>query len=243
MTKQLSSRQVEQFDLDGYLVIDNVLSGKECELCIEVFERYADQDFSAVMNLDRQDPLARELVTLPKIVNSVEQLQRWEVDAVMSQILYKKAGSPYASQAWNPHQDNVYPAIPYHSNITTNLFLTDADPDNGGLYLYPGSHREPLLPFTPTPSHREPIGTNPGNTVSIPDEYPKIDLVVRSGSVLVMNSHLIHGSYPNHSTTRSRPLYSVSYVNKGVDVPIGKNADRRRYPVRPHVANFFPNRI
>lgn len=239
MTKQLLRREVEQFDLEGYLVIDRMLNRRECELCIEVFERYADQDFSAVMNLDRQDPLARELVTLPKIVNAVEQLQRWEVDAVMSQILYKKAGSPYARQAWNPHQDNSYPAMPYHSIVTTNLFFTDADPGNGGLYLYPGSHREPLLSFTPTPSHHEPVGTNPGNTIFVPDSYPKKDLLVKAGAVLIMNTHLIHGSYSNYSPTRSRPLYSVSYANKGVEVPVGKNANRKRYPVRPHIANFF----
>lgn len=191
------------------------------------------------MNLDRKDELVRELVMLPEIVDAVEQLQRWEVDSVMSQVLFKKAGSDYASQAWNPHQDNSYPQIPYPLNITTNLFLTDADPDNGGMYLFPGSQREPLSQYVPTISHREKLGTNPGNTIEIPPQYKQSDLIVKTGSVLIMNSHLMHGSYPNYSPTRSRPLFSVSYVSKSVEVPYGNNAKRVRIPVRPFPGKYF----
>lgn len=184
------------------------------------------------MNLHRTEPLVRELVILSTIVNPVEQLQRWEVDAVMSQMLFKKAGSVYSQQAWSPHQDNSYPQIPYPLNITTNLFLTDADPENGGMYIYPGSQQEPLLPFEPTISHKEKPGTNPGNTIKIPPQYKKKDLRVEAGSVLIMNSHLIHGSYPNYSPTRSRPLFSVTYVTKGIDVPYGNNAKRKRMAIK-----------
>ena len=179
---------------------------------------------------------------LPTIVNPVEQLQRWEVDAVMSQILFKKTGSAYSLQAWNPHQDNSYPQIPYPLNITTNLFLTDADPENGGMYLLPGSQRELLLPFEPTISHKEKQGTNPGNTIKIPSQYKKVNLAVKAGSMLIMNSHLIHGSYSNSSPTRSRPLFSVTYVTKGVNVPYGTNAKRERMSVRPYEPKYFDKR-
>lgn len=238
MSQRLTESQVAFYDLNGYLII-NVLDLDECSRAIKVFESYADEKFSAIMNLDRKDELVRELVMLPKIVDSVEQLQRWEVDSVMSQVLFKKAGSSYAGQAWNPHQDNSYPQIPYPLNITTNLFFTDADPDNGGMYLFPCSQREPLAQYIPTISHREAPGTNPGNTIEIPPQYSKKDLIVKAGAVLIMNSHLMHGSYPNHSKTRSRPLFSVSYVSKGVEVPYGNNAKRVRMAVRPFPGKYF----
>ena len=239
MTKRLLENQIKSYDLNGYLVLDNILSADECAQTINIFESYADKKFSAIMNLDRKNELVRELVMLPELVDAVEQLQRWGVDSVMSQILFKKAGSDYAGQAWNPHQDNSYPQIPYPLNITTNLFLTNADPENGGMYLFPGSQRERLIQYVPTISHREKPGINPGNTIQIPPQYKQADLIVKSGSVLIMNSHLMHGSYPNNSPTRSRPLFSVSYVTKGVDVPYGNNAKRERMAVRPFPGKYF----
>ncbi len=241
-TKKLNEDQVISYDLYGYLVLEEILDKNECAFALEIFEKNADEKFSALMNLHRVEPLVRELVMLPTIVDPVEQLQRWEVDAVMSQMLFKKASSAYSLQAWNPHQDNSYPQIPYPLNITTNLFLTDADPENGGLYLLPGSQRESLLPFEATISHKEKPGTNPGNTIKIPPQYRKKDLAVKAGSLLIMNSHLIHGSYPNNSPTRSRPLFSVTYVTKGVDVPHGTNAKRERMSVRPYEPKYFYKR-
>ena len=239
MANSLRKSQVKFYDLNGYLVLDDIITKDECAKAIKVFEGYADERFSAIMNLDREDKLVRELVMLPELINAVEQLQRWEVDSVMSQMLFKKAGSNYAGQAWNPHQDNSYPQIPYPLNITTNLFLTDADPENGGMYLFPGSQREPLVQYIPTISHRETPGTNPGNTIQVPSQYNQEDLIAKAGAVLIMNSHLMHGSYPNNSRTRSRPLFSVSYVTKGVDVPYGNNAKRVRMAVRPFPGIHF----
>ena len=43
------------------------------------------------------------------MVHILETLTNAKVVGLMSQILFKEAGSPYASQAWNPHQDNSYP--------------------------------------------------------------------------------------------------------------------------------------
>lgn len=240
--KRLSEDQVIFYDLNGYLILYDVLDKKECSQALDIFESHADEKFSAVMNLHRIEPLIKEMVVLPTIVEAVEQLQRWKVDVVMSQMLFKKAGSAYSLQAWNPHQDNSYPQIPYPLNITTNLFLADADPENGGMYIYPGSQREPLLPFEPTVSHKEKFGTNPGNTIEVPPQYTKKDLIVKAGSMLIMNSHLMHGSYPNRSSIRSRPLFSVTYVTKGVDVPHGINAKRERESVKPYESKYFAKR-
>lgn len=240
--KRLTEDQVIFYDLNGYLILHKILNKDECSQALDIFESHADERFSAIMNLHRTEPLIKEIVMLPTIVEAVEQLQRWGVDAVMSQILFKKVGSIYRLQAWNPHQDNSYPQILYPLNITTNLFLADADPENGGMYLFPGSQREPLLAFEPTISHKEKLGTNPGNTIEVPPQYKKLDLIIKAGSVLIMNSHLIHGSYPNNSPTRSRPLFSVTYVTKGVDVPRGTNAKRERESVKPYEPKHFAKR-
>lgn len=228
----ITKKDVAFYDRNGYLIVDDILSTKECDEYFQLFESHADENFSALMNLDRQAPEIRAIMKLPRIIETMETLQRWQVDAVMSQFLFKKANTQYQHQAWSPHQDNSYPQVPYPGYITVNIFLENADPQNGGMYMYPCSHRESLLPFLAMTSYREAPGTNPGNIVEVPKEYKRVDLIIKKGAMFVMNGHLIHGSYPNTSKTRSRPLFSISYVSKGMEFLVGKNAKRIRIPVR-----------
>ncbi len=80
-------------------------------------------------------------------------------------------------------------------------------------------------------SYRENLGTNPGNIVEVPDTYSKVDLRVKRGDMLVLNSCVIHGSYPNESQDRSRPFFSASYISQGASFVPGKNANRVAIPL------------
>jgi len=227
----LSEEQVQSYNDNGYLVVENLLPLEECDRLMTIFEEYADEDYSAILNLDRSEPEIRQLMKQPDIVSRVEQLQGTEVVGLMSQMLFKKAGSRYAVQAWNPHQDNSYPQAEYGAYITTNIFFEDADADNGGMYIYPGSHKEGLLPYATIKSYREGIGENPGNVVEPPEKYQKIDLVTKKGGMLVLNGCVVHGSYPNESPERSRPLCQLIYIKRGINFISGKNANRTAIPL------------
>ena len=228
----LSEEQVRFYNDNGYLVVDNILSSEECDFLLAIFEEHADQSYSAILNLDRSVPKIREAMKNKRIVAVIEKLQNAEVVGLMSQVLFKKVGSPYASQAWNPHQDNAYPRAAQGAYITVNVFLEDSDLENGTLYIYPGSHREPLLPFEPVKSYREDHASNPGNLVVVPEKYRKVDLRIRKGGMLIMHGHVIHGSYPNRSSYNSRPLFSISYIPKGFKFLRGKNANRMTISLR-----------
>lgn len=229
--------ELAQFYRDnGYLVVEGLFSAEECDLMFREFEKHADADYSAIANLDRQVPEIRNIMRKRRVVELLEYLQeRGEIVGLMSQMLFKKTGTQYASQSWNPHQDNSYPQAAAGVYITVNIFLQDADLENGCMYIYPGSHIEGLLPFKPTISIHEPKGTNPGNTVDVPDCYKKADLIIKKGDMLVLHGNLIHGSYPNVSKTRSRPLFSISYISKGETFIPGRNANRMEIPLRPLV--------
>lgn len=231
----LDQEQVNFYNQNGYLVVEGVFSKEECAAMLREFEQHADADFSAILNLDRRVPAIRNIMRKGRIVEILEQLQKREVVGLMSQVLFKKAASKYAPQAWNPHQDNAYPQAAAGAYITINIFLEDADRENGFMYIYPGSHKEGLLRFKPTVSYREAQGTNPGNTVEVPECYTKQDLVVKKGDMLVLHGDVIHGSYPNLSPTRSRPLFSISYISKGELFIPGRNANRMEIPLRPLV--------
>lgn len=170
----------------------------------------------------------------PRQRDILETLQRKEVVALMSQVIYKEAGTRFAKeQGWKPHQDNSYPKNPNGQYITTNLFLADADRENGTLYMYPGSHKLGLLDSDETLSYRESKGNAPGNRTHMPPEWEDAhyDVNFKKGDLLILNGNCIHGSYPNLSE-RSRPLYSQSLISKGEPFVPGPNARRMEISLR-----------
>ena len=169
------------------------------------------------------------------IVEVLEQLYGEEISALMSHILWKEPGSPYANQWWHPHQDNSYAKNPDGKYFTTNLFFQDADPENGMINIYPGTHKYGLLDYEPQISYHEKIGKIPGNKTIFPKNYDydtkKTDLYVKAGDFLIMHGNCVHGSYPNKSD-RSRALLSASYVTKGAHFEPGPSAQRMEIPLR-----------
>ena len=212
--------------------------------------RHADQDFAVIVNLDRYEELlrqderekteqvckevqetaayARNVLRNVHMVTVIEQLLSREIVGLSTQYLFKEAGSHYADQAWQPHQDNFYPKNENGLYITSNIFLEDSDRENGTVYIYEGSHQAGLLPAEPRISYREKAGSNPGSLVQIPDEYRdrKKDIFMSKGSVLFLHGNVIHGSYSNISN-RSRPWFSCCYIPKGEKYVIGANAKRQ----------------
>lgn len=212
----LTQAQIDFYKDCGYVVFP-FFAKDMCDRLLNVLRYFTDHNFAPVMNVDREVPWVQDnFVRNSFIVTVLEQLQGKEVCALMSQVIFKKSGTRYANQAWNPHQDNSYPRAKPGTYITINIFLEDADRENGCLYIYSGSHKEGLLPFEPKLSYREGARDNPGNVVVIPEKYKdrKVDLVVKKGDVLILCGETIHGSYANNSA-RDRPLFSVSYVNFG----------------------------
>ena len=242
----LTPDEVKQYTRDGYLVLDDVFTFEECELAYAMYQRYSAPDFRAIMNLYRgvveydgevpravaSEDIAHEIALIRNrtIVAALKDLQGAEVACLQTMFLFKKARSPYAVQAWNPHQDNAYAQAAWGMYITGNIALQDQDPENGCMYIFPGSHREPLLPAERMKSFHEDPGKNPGHKVEVPRRYEKVELHLRRGSVLFLHGNVIHGSYPNLSD-RDRPMLLIPYITKGAEFIPGQRAKREPFPV------------
>ena len=223
----LRSEERDFYAANGYLTVPGLFPRTECAAIRDRMRPFADERFSAVLNQHRADPAFLDVIRAPRLVTLLEGLQGRELVGLHTQYLFKEAGSPYAAQAWNPHQDNSYPRNPGDHYITINILLEPADVENGTIYIYPGSHVERVLPFEPTISYREAPGTNPGNKIiHIPDKYEKVDLHFGAGDVLVMHGSVIHGSHPNRSAHRSRPTFACTYLPRGEAFLPGNNARR-----------------
>lgn len=231
----LTLEQVRFYRKNGYLIIEDVVSLEDCDKANSIFERFAelveDTEYKGRMNFDRESTHIHALFTHLKIVAILRLLRgkpKGGVIGLQTMFLYKKAGSHYATQAWNPHQDNSYTKLPFGTYLTANLPFTNQDPENGGMYIYPGSHKGGLFECEKLPSFREKPEDNPGNRVKyIPKKYSKVDLYLKKGSVLILHGDVIHGSYPNLTKNRDRPMLLMVYADKGVPFPRGGNANRQ----------------
>ena len=262
---KVSKEQHDFYWENGYLIIENLVSSDVWTDLLGDLREFHDDNWASVMNPDRPEFLisqcidrfpkdekikeqtewikhafdvserVRSLMKNKGIVSALESLYEEDVSALMSHILWKEPGSPYANQWWHPHQDNSYAKNPVGKYFTTNLFFQDASPENGMINIYPGTHKYGLLPYKPQVSYHEDIGAVPGNETIFPEDYDaetmKTDLHVKAGDFLIMHGNCVHGSYPN-KTNRSRALLSASYVTKGAFFEPGPSAQRKEIPLK-----------
>ena len=111
--------------------------------------------------------------------------------------------------------------------------LTDVSPENGGLILYPGTHRCPLLPVEPL--HRGPAeGQDPnGNNEQslVPPQFKPVDAIVPKGAVVFLHAHVVHESYDNRSADHWRYALLNTYIRRGWTFRPGRYAQRSEVDV------------
>ena len=229
-TYDLSKEEYNFFHENGYIVIKNLFSEIECDRIYELFCEHAEEDFPAIINLDREVPELHNVMKMPKVVSIIEGLVDSEAYGLMTQMLFKEENSAYADQAWKVHQDNAYHQNQNGATLTINIACKDSYVENGTLYVFPGTHKEGILPFKPRKSFREDKGSQPGNELSLPKKYmdKKTDLIMKKGDMLILHGNCAHGSYGN-LTEFSRPLYSITYIKKGEYFLVGRNANRKEF--------------
>jgi hypothetical protein len=54
---------------------------------------------------------------------------------------------------------------------------------------------------------------------------------MKKGSLLMLHGCVVHGSYPNTSETRSRPMLLIPYITRGEKFVPGKVAQRAEQPL------------
>ncbi len=245
----------KEFQDNGYVIIKNFFSKKKCEFFLKKISKYADKNFSAILNPDRQEYLISQSVHLiekekylgdkcdlvydikkdckffrkqilnKKILKILRSIKGRKVNGLMSQMLFKKSKTKSAKQSWLPHQDSSYVGNTKGEYITTNIFMHNANKLNGTLFIYEKSHLNGVLEFNKKISYREK-NNRPGNLVKNLSKFKKKDLYFKKGDMLILHGDLIHGSYENKSN-RSRSLYSMSYIAEGEYFTAGLNARRK----------------
>jgi len=220
-----------QYLEDGYFVEDAVISPEDCHQLIAAAWELPDAkqgDLKPAMQPHRLNPLFLNTVRLPTIVSTIERLIGGRGVGLQTEFFYCKPGV----RGFAKHQDNYFVEAPDDSFASAWIALTDVSPENGGLYGYPGSHKEGRLPVRPIDvgvvAGQDPNANN--EETIIPDRYQAVDIMARTGSVVFLHSQFVHASRANNSQDFRYALL-CTYIREGAPFRPGRYAQRGPIPL------------
>jgi phytanoyl-CoA hydroxylase len=225
----LSDAQFEQYQRDGYVVVEGCLDGATVEAVTERIDSYvrgerAVSGFDRMLEPDAQewavgdaDPvrkfeglgMVREddafaaLVDDDDIVDVVQQLQGPNLSLLRSAAMLKP---PRVGSAKKFHQDAAYYPIHPMDHVTVWIALDQPTEENGCMQVVPGAHKDGLL-------GHEAIEYDTDITIAEADYGPEdtVSLPMEPGDVLFQHCLLPHYTAPNE-TDDWRRAFIASYM-------------------------------
>ena len=231
---QLTDGQIARFHDEGYLVVPDLLTADE----VEAFVRHqADPEAESLkqgLRTHLSDPFWRRLAHHPNVAGVACQILGGRPRIVQTMYMAKEPAKPdeeLGGAGISLHQDSHYLPNEPDTLMACWIAMSDTDPENGGLCVAPGSHKDTLRDTTlnTNPEHmswesdygmRSPDGREwteklySFDVVGI-EEEDLVRLTVPRGSGVFFTSRTVHGSYANRSHTRPRLAFAVHYVKDG----------------------------
>ena len=223
----LTHDQAEQFDRDGYVVLDNVFSPEEIAVISAVTDK-AEARTEAILrsreggrmsvaesgaitfagHLVLESDQAREFASHPMLAGVAADLLGPDVNLYWDQAVYKKPEKP---RRFPWHQDNGYTFVQPQQYLTCWVALTDATVDNGCPQVVRGLHHLGTLRH----EYIEPLGYE-----CFSDAAGVVAAPVKAGGVVVFSSLTPHLTGPN-TTDQVRKAYILQYAPAGAHALAG----------------------
>jgi hypothetical protein len=209
------------------------LSHQECDDMLsacETLNNAKNGEYRPVLNPHTENPHFLKVMRDPKVISLMEKIIGGKVSGIQTQLFFGKPGTV----GFSIHQDNFFvEAEPADHFVSTWLALTDVDVENGTIFLYPGAHKEGLLPV------RKLSGVagagqeyNAANEECIvPEKYQAVTVEVPKGTLIFLHSLVPHGSFNNVSKTRWRHVMLNNYIHQNTPFRSGNSAKRKEIPV------------
>ncbi|PSN48716.1 hypothetical protein C0J52_08783 [Blattella germanica] len=228
----LTKEQIQFYKENGYIKLSNIFTEKELQ---EISDEYDDlferkqKENAELQAVWKGEEMKKACDIQNDVVLSIHNLQFHSIvftrlilnnnlmDA-MEDIMgtpnillhHTKAHlkPPHKGAPFLVHQDYHYFPFKNHSMVAAFVNLDDSNPENGGLAVYPGSHKlGPLEDFS---------GEETGGKYHYvdPKKYPienATPINAKRGDVIVFSYLLLHGSYVNKSE-RTRRMFLLQLM-------------------------------
>ena len=193
------------FDRLGFLVVPGFFDAAEMPEVIAEIQRarprngaspLSQRSMTFYSNVFFNSSKLQKRLSHPKVIQLLAPLVGPDFFVRWDQAVAKAPGA--GDFGW--HQDNGYSGLT-DGYVQLWIALTDMTPDNGGLWLQPGSHKS-HLPHITIDNHRQIEGV-PENPVFIS---------AKAGDVVVFSSMTLHTTTPN-ITDGTRWAYVAEYMS------------------------------
>jgi len=250
----VSEKQQEQFEKDGFLVLEDFLCDAELETCAQEIHRLHElaadlekQNDSAMKHFQREpyakdkqqaglpvlrkieqtrefSDVFRDLAAHPKLISVVQNLIGEDLLLFRSTLMLKPA---FHGSAHAFHQDSAYWPMDPPALVTVSIALTESTPDNGCIQVIPGSHRWGMQEWGLIAQNTDKAQANRNDI----DTSGAIEVPLKAGSAVMFHSLTVHGSGPN-KTAYPRHTALYAYFPPTVKlVARGDTATSRDFPV------------
>ena len=225
----LSDAQVREFHESGYLVLGKVLDDQQLESLRREEARFrafpqislADgktilPDSSTVFRnqlAKYSEPVRRLLVGGPQL-DAIRRLLNGPIFGTFTQMVTKLPDGDARRGEFPWHQDNGYGNNARTNNVTVWVALDDVDENNGCVWVIPGSHKNGLIPHSPT-------GESWYVSVRAPDDG--VPARLRAGEAVAFTGYTLHRSLANR-TDHPRRAFFMQYSDTAGDMPQGIDA-------------------
>ncbi|MBL4701041.1 MAG: phytanoyl-CoA dioxygenase family protein [Phycisphaeraceae bacterium] len=220
----LTAAQLQQWKTDGYLIAPTLFDSQQIEELKTTLQNIADKGepvsgwepspvskqnnilsrYPRFMHPHRTIELAKKMLLDQRVCEVLTQLIGEKPCACQSMYYFKPPGSK--GQAL--HQDNFYLDVEPQTCIAAWTAIDPVMPENGGLYVVPGTHR--LDTQCPELAREQESFTT--HLVDVPKGLKAIPTHMHPGDVLFFNGQLIHGSGMNQSQTQWRRSLICHYM-------------------------------
>lgn len=224
---------LEKYNEYGFHIEPEMFSEAECEALIQgayELQSAKNKDYKPAMMPHRENQ-ALFLPPLKKsrLVDIIEAVVGGNPMGLQSTFFF----CPPGTRGFSLHQDNFFLQTKFGVFTSAWIALVDTFPENGGLIVYPGTHKEGDLPVKKlnlAKDHNQDPNANNEET-DVPEQYRAVNLCVRKGSVLFIHGHIVHGSNPNMNQT-CRYVLLNTYIKEGEQFRRGNYAHREPIPLR-----------
>jgi ectoine hydroxylase len=253
----LDAEQLKQYESNGYLVLDNLLSAQEVDLYLSELRRLGEDpalraservilepesdEVRSVFEVEKVSEIFAELLRSPRLMNIARQVLDSEVYIHQSRVNYKPGfgGAPFHwhsdFETW--HSED---GMPRPRAFSVSISLTENHPFNGPLMVMPCTHKTfvPTVGATPQDYHKESLRVA-APSVGSPDrkhltrmaeEHGIEQITGPAGSAVMFDSNLLHGSNGNLSPfARSNIFIVYNSVENTLGAPYAADAPRPQY--------------
>lgn len=217
---------LQSYNVFGFHIEKKFFDANYCAYLINeanTLSRARANNFKPVLMPHKENVAFLEALRDEKTVKIISQLIGGLPCGLQTQFFYCKPGT----RGFSLHQDNFYVQAKAEAFASIWVALVDTTAHNGGLIIYPGSHKEEHLPVRKLNLHLDPNqdpNANNEETI-IPENYQAYDLTLDKGDALFLHANLVHGSNDNKSEFCRYALLNL-YIKNGEAFRKGNSAQR-----------------